>query len=261
MLNNLPRALSLHKLTPNLKFADILPMLPSFTSIGDYREEITEALEKSAKEVSVLRRQLEETALAGKITRNNIAKLEARFILVDERQRCDGSGDLLLNEDSNSGQIPIYGFPCSHAFRADWLIDNATKTMSQTDGSKLQIIRQQLIESDFIARHGEADVSASKEVPTQDMFTQAAYATMKGILTATDKLKDYVVPDTLVKLLNNPQPEVKSAADTNEKTETLNRLRREIEDIITERCPICYGTVEQVDQPFMELRKATWEIS
>lgn len=85
----------------------------------------------------------------------------------------------------------------------------------------------------------------------------AAGALGRNILSAGDKLRDLIVPDTLVSLVAAPVGwipgmggrKVGSGRDLTEKTE---RLRADLDNVLASNCPLCESVVVGLDKPFVK---------
>lgn len=88
---------------------------------------------------------------------------------------------------------------------------------------------------------------------------RAANVVGRNILSAGDKLRELVVPDTLVTLVtapvgwipgiglggrrNNTDPELGKKAE---------KLRAELENVLSSSCPLCESVIAGLDKPFID---------
>ena len=79
----------------------------------------------------------------------------------------------------------------------------------------------------------------------------------RNILSAGDKLRDLIVPDTLVSLVTAPVGwipgmggrKVGSDPDLGKKAE---KLRAELDNVLASSCPLCESVVVGLDKPFVK---------
>lgn len=86
---------------------------------------------------------------------------------------------------------------------------------------------------------------------------RAANAVGRNILLAGDKLRELIVPDTLVTLITAPVGWIpgiglgggrRIGADP----ELAEKLRTELENALASNCPLCESVVVGLDKPFIE---------
>lgn len=92
----------------------------------------------------------------------------------------------------------------------------------------------------------------------------------RNILSAGDRLRDLIIPDALANLVTAPAgwiPGIGSGGgpkrDANEKdAEKVERIRRELEDVLAANCPMCESVVAGLDKPFVQLGEvdASWDL-
>jgi vacuolar protein sorting-associated protein 18 len=100
--------------------------------------------------------------------------------------------------------------------------------------------------------------------------TRAANAVGRNILTAGDKLRELIVPDTLVALVTAPVGWIPGIGlgggrrndtdpDLGKKTE---KLREELENTLASNCPLCESVVVGLDKPFIQSGEedTSWDI-
>ena len=82
----------------------------------------------------------------------------------------------------------------------------------------------------------------------------------RNILSAGDKLRELVVPDTLVTLVTAPVGWIpgiglgggrRNGADP-ELGKKAEKLRTELENVLSSNCPLCESVVAGLDKPFIE---------
>lgn len=87
--------------------------------------------------------------------------------------------------------------------------------------------------------------------------TRAAGALGRNILSAGDKLRDLIVPDTLVSLVAAPVGWIpgmggRKVGSDRELTEKAERLRLELDTVLASNCPLCESVVVGLDKPFVK---------
>jgi hypothetical protein len=108
-------AIQLLEESPLLKIEDILPYFPPFTSLDSIKNEICSALEAYSVRIDELRQDMQDATDSADQIKEDIKKLETRFVTVDRDEACSRCGKLLLVRQ-------FYVFPCQHVFHADCLI-------------------------------------------------------------------------------------------------------------------------------------------
>ena len=89
---------------------------------------------------------------------------------------------------------------------------------------------------------------------------RAANVVGRNILSAGDKLRELIVPDTLVTLVTAPVGWIPGIGlgsgrrngtdpELGKKTE---KLRAELENVLASNCPLCESVVAGLDKPFVE---------
>lgn len=90
----------------------------------------------------------------------------------------------------------------------------------------------------------------------------------RNILSAGDRLRDLIVPDTLVSVVTAPAgwiPGIGAGSRRNTEKDAekkVEKLRAELEDVLTGTCPLCESVVAGVDKPFVKEgeRDTSWEL-
>ena len=86
--------------------------------------------------------------------------------------------------------------------------------------------------------------------------TRAANVVGRNILSAGDKLRELIVPDTLVTLVTAPVgwiPGIGLGGGRRNGTdpELTEKLRKELEHVLASNCPLCESVVVGLDKPFI----------
>ena len=90
--------------------------------------------------------------------------------------------------------------------------------------------------------------------------TRAANVVGRNILSAGDKLRELIVPDTLVTLVTAPVgwiPGIGLGGGRRNGTDPelgkkAEKLRTELENVLSSNCPLCESVVAGLDKPFIE---------
>merc|ERR1719461_1563895 len=93
----------------HLSIEDILPILPDITQIGEFKEQIVEALEKYNQSIQHLKEEMKEYTQSADHIRQDIEKLKHRSRTVTANAKCDLTGRPVLNQQ-------FLVFPCGHVF-------------------------------------------------------------------------------------------------------------------------------------------------
>jgi hypothetical protein len=106
--------------TTNLWFSqDLLPLLPDFTEIDFFKDEICASLEGCGHRISALKTEMEELAETADSTVKELESMKNRaYCMNSQHQRCEYCVDPLFGKQ-------FYLFPCSHGFHAQCLLKRA----------------------------------------------------------------------------------------------------------------------------------------
>ncbi|KAH8174640.1 pep3/Vps18/deep orange family protein [Sarocladium implicatum] len=115
-----------------LSIEDLIPMYPDFVVIDDLKEEVCEAVENYVGKVDQLRRDMDSFSRASAITRQQIASLKHRYIVVEPGERCHLCEMPLLARS-------FFVFPCQHSFHSDCLHE---RVLGRSGLAKRSLIRQ-----------------------------------------------------------------------------------------------------------------------
>lgn len=108
--------------TDLLSIEDILPIFPDFTIIDSFKDKICHALESYSNRIESLKTEMDQATQSAESIRLDTQKLANRFVAVEGDQKCGLCQELLL-------QRQFYVFACSHAFHADCLIAEVSKSL------------------------------------------------------------------------------------------------------------------------------------
>ncbi|KAI0348420.1 hypothetical protein BDW22DRAFT_1366129 [Trametopsis cervina] len=247
--------------TDLLKIEDILPFFPDFVVIDDFKDEICTALEGYSAHIDALKAEMDETTRNAEAIKQDISALEKRFVTIDAEEKCTVCHQHLLTRQ-------FYVFPCHHTFHADCLIGLTKEYLPSTALRKVVALQTELVKtSGQSTANGGPNrlppsqrtlLSANFGVPTPvQNGTRAANLLGRNLLSAGDRLRDLIIPDTLASVVTAPVgwlPGIgssgKKASENEEKK--MVKLRKELEDLLAGSCPLCENVVAGVDKPFVK---------
>ncbi|RPD81956.1 hypothetical protein L226DRAFT_528166 [Lentinus tigrinus ALCF2SS1-7] len=268
--------------TDLLKIEDILPFFPDFVVIDDFKEEICTALEGYSTHIDELKAEMDEATKNAEAIKQDIAALQKRFITVDATEKCAHCALALMSRQ-------FYVFPCHHAFHADCLIGLTKEFLPAHALRRILALQTELMKSSQttgIDRSAIANPSLIAVQPTRTASTQrtllsanfgvpgagargGANAFGRSVLSAGDRLRDLIVPDALANLVTAPAGWIPGIGfggakrDAGEKdAEKVERMRRELEDVLAATCPLCESVVAGLDKPFVQPGEvdASWDL-
>jgi hypothetical protein len=108
-----------------LRIDDVLAYFPGQTTIGDFKEEITESLREADMAIASLRSEMRDYTQAAERIRSDIKSLRGRCGAVKVGQKCDACRDPVLSRH-------FYLFPCGHAFHSDCLLAEMMRHLNTT---------------------------------------------------------------------------------------------------------------------------------
>ncbi|KAF8761172.1 Pep3/Vps18/deep orange family [Rhizoctonia solani] len=192
----------------------------------------------------------------------DISQLKNRFVIIEQGERCTQcQAPLLLRQ--------FYAFPCQHTFHADCLIGLSTKNgqpvisapvapvpPSTPQASRASTQAQRTLLSATFATGG---VNGSL---TRALNPLTAAATMGSVMvTASDKLRDLIVPDALAtavgvwgdrgKAIGGAIGINHNHANEGETGSRIESLRAELDNVLAGSCPLCDSVVSGIDKPFI----------
>ncbi|ODV92692.1 hypothetical protein CANCADRAFT_30776 [Tortispora caseinolytica NRRL Y-17796] len=114
--------------------AELLPLIPGWIDIREFKDDICESLEKYNKEVEQLKSEIAEVTITEKRAVDSLNELLQRYVIVEPGESCRLCRYPLLSEQ-------FYVFPCQHAFHVTCLIEQAMERSSKAMQRKLQSLR------------------------------------------------------------------------------------------------------------------------
>ena len=79
--------------------------------------------------------------------------------------------------------------------------------------------------------------------------TRGAASLGRNLLSAGDRLRDLIIPDALASVVTAPAGWIPGIGAGAAKVE---RLRKELEDVLAASCPLCESVVAGLDRPFVQ---------
>ncbi|CAL1716063.1 unnamed protein product [Somion occarium] len=256
--------------TDLLKIEDILPFFPDFVVIDDFKEEICTALEGYSAHIDALKAEMDEATRNAEAIKQDIAGLKKRFITIDAGEMCSVCGLVLLSRQ-------FYVFPCHHTFHADCLIGLTKEYLPAFSLRKIINLQSELVkitQQTPLDRNAIANPSLHTPPPSRQPTTQrtllsatfapaqngarAANSLGRNILSAGDRLRDLIVPDALASVVTAPAGWIPGIGGGGRRQgekggeKRMEKLRRELEDVLTASCPLCESVVAGVDAPFVK---------
>jgi hypothetical protein len=95
-----------------LSIEDLLPLLPEFTEIDLFKEEICLALEESESHIETLKAEMEELSESAEAINDELDSMKKRGFCISSMQRCEYCTRALFSRQ-------FYLFPCCHGFHTD----------------------------------------------------------------------------------------------------------------------------------------------
>jgi len=266
--------------TDLLKIEDILPFFPDFVVIDDFKEEICTALEGYSAHIDALKSEMDETTKNAEAIKEDIKSLRRRFITIDAEERCTVCGFHLLSRQ-------FYVFPCQHSFHVDCLIGLAKEYLSATSLRRILTLQNELMKSAQKMPLDRANISApappgnpqtgnnpSRNAGQRALLsanfaaplqngTRAAGSLGRNILSAGDKLRDLIIPESLASVVTGAMWSTgldrvgmvwgggeKGAGD--DAGRRAEKAREELDDLLAGACPLCENVVAGLDKPFVK---------
>ncbi|KAF2231961.1 Pep3/Vps18/deep orange family protein [Viridothelium virens] len=97
-----------------LRIEDLLPLLPDFVVIDDFKEEICDALQSYSRQIDALRQEMDDAAATSQHVKQQLRGLDKRYAIVEPGEKCYVCELPLLMRS-------FWCFPCQHGFHGDCL--------------------------------------------------------------------------------------------------------------------------------------------
>ncbi|KAJ1311737.1 hypothetical protein OPQ81_010207 [Rhizoctonia solani] len=275
--------------TELLKIEDILPFFPDFVVIDDFKDDICNALEDYSARIIELKQDMDGAMESAAAVSRDISQLRNRFVIIEQGERCTHcQAPLLLRQ--------FYAFPCQHTFHADCLIGLAKESLSAVQLRRIVALQTELVKlaasqqssgpptiSAPVASVAASTPQASRASTqaqrtllsstfttgsvngslTRALNPLTAAATMGSVMvTASDKLRDLIVPDALAtavgvwggrgKVIGGAVGIGNGHLNEGEAGSRIEALRAELDNVLAGSCPLCESVVSGIDKPFVK---------
>ncbi|KZT41330.1 hypothetical protein SISSUDRAFT_1042912 [Sistotremastrum suecicum HHB10207 ss-3] len=253
--------------TDLIKIEDILPFFPDFVVIDDFKEEICNALEGYSNHIETLKAEMDEATRSAEAIKEDIANLKNRFVTLDINERCTKCSYPLFSRQ-------FYVFPCQHAFHADCLIGIVKEYLPAPTLRRMLALQTELMRATAKPsneRQGSVDgtngsvrggrsLLSANFVPNGRTVVNAAGTLGRGMLSAGDKLRDLIVPESLASVVGGWGGDKKT--DHTKDSKRVVKLREELDDLLASSCPLCESAVLGLDKPFLAQGEtdSSWQI-
>jgi len=222
---------------------------------------------------------MDETTKNAEAIKADIKALRNRFVVIDATDRCTQCQQALLSRQ-------FYVFPCQHTFHVDCLISLAKEYLSAVSLRKLVSLQNELLKAaqdssvdrpsitapiSGLPPVGKAQrtlLSSNFASPAQN-GTRAANSLGRNILSAGDKLRDLILPESLATVVSAGMwstgldrmwgsAEKRSDIDGQRR---LEKAREELDELLASACPLCESVIAGLDKPFVkEGEDDSWKV-
>ncbi|KAI5123557.1 hypothetical protein M0805_003376 [Coniferiporia weirii] len=259
--------------TDLLKIEDILPFFPDFVVIDDFKEEICTALEGYSAHIDALKVEMDDTTKNAEAIKADINALRNRFVTIDAGDRCTECHFPLLVRQ-------FYVFPCQHTFHVDCLIGLAKEYLSAAALRRIISLQNELLKTTQQIPMDRPNIAAptaglpvnvgprstgqrallsANFAPVQN-GTRAANSLGRNILSAGDKLRDLIVPESLASVVSagmwstglDRMWNVGDKRGGDDMTRRVEKAREELDELLAGSCPLCESVVASLDRPFVK---------
>ena len=102
---------------------------------------------------------------------------------------------------------------------------------------------------------------SSNFVPNGRMMVNAAGSFGRGFLTAGDRLRDLIVPESLATVVGS-WTGVGGQLPRDKGARNIEKLRDELDQLLASSCPLCDSVIIAMDRPFVDAAEGDtgWEI-
>ena len=150
-----------------LRIEDVLSYFPGSTTIGDFKNEVTQSLKEADLSIAALRSEMRDYTQAAERIRSDIKGLRSRCGSVRVGQRCDLCRAAVLSRH-------FYLFPCGHAFHSDCLMADMVLHLNTSQRRRVSELTQAVQRAQSILQQlndgggsaGSASGNSSLSAPT-----------------------------------------------------------------------------------------------
>jgi len=226
--------------------------------IDEFKDVICQALQSYSQHISLLKSEMDEAGESAKSLRKDIDELRNRFITIETTAKCFNCQLPLLTRQ-------FYVFPCQHSFHADCLITLMKSLLPPSGLRKTLTLQMQLLPGNsFTEYKNGSENSDAKNAQNllsaafnQDGFSVvgAAGSFGRGVLSAGDRLREMIVPESLANLAGGWSSTTNREKEHLPKKELMRqkRLQEELDEIIAGSCPLCDSLASNVEKEYISL--------
>jgi hypothetical protein len=98
-----------------LRVEDLMPLLPDFTEIDMFKEEICHTLEDCGSRIDHLKLEMSELAESAESITTELEGMKRRGYYLSSKQRCEYCSESIFSKQ-------FYIFPCSHGFHSSCIL-------------------------------------------------------------------------------------------------------------------------------------------
>ena len=132
-----------------LRIEDLLPLLPDFTEIELFKEDICQTLQDCGSRIDHLKSEMQELSESAESINNELESMKKRGYSVSSLQRCEYCVKPLFSQ-------LFYLFPCSHGFHQDCLL-RRVYTHKHLEDAQLQTVKSLEVEIRSISSRSKDD--------------------------------------------------------------------------------------------------------
>ncbi|TPX36548.1 hypothetical protein SmJEL517_g01238 [Synchytrium microbalum] len=224
-------AIEFLRLSQLLKIEDILPFLPDFVLIDDFKEEICAALEDYNTHIESLKSEMDEATKSAESIRQDIRELRNKCAIVRISEKCQVCHLSLITRQ-------FYIFPCEHGFHADCLIKLVLSNSGPRQAKRIQ----------------DLQVGITREMTSR----QSVLAT--AIIAPTMKKNGSETASQLAASGISASKKISTEIKNN-----IERMKEELDVVVASECALCgEAMIKSIEKPFIgddELRTVeSWAV-
>jgi hypothetical protein len=137
-----------------LKIEDILPLLPDFTEIDVFKENICATLESCGHRIENLQHDMDELSASSEEIQKELDSMKKRGYSASSTQKCEFCADALL-------QRQYYLFPCGHGYHCDCALTQASSILGANSSALMDANKTATLIENILAKH--RGVAGAKE--------------------------------------------------------------------------------------------------